>query len=229
VPEAELVSRVLQIIVIDLVLSGDNAVVIGMAAHPLARRERMYAICIGGAVAIALRISLTYGAALLLTVPALRAVGGVVLLWIGFKLLEQEKAAEAGGKAASTLLGAVGTILVADFIMSLDNVLGVAAASRGELLLLLFGLIVSMVILMVGGSVFAELIDRLWWLAYVGAAVIVWTGVDMVQDDAMMLQWIGLPGVARWSVNLLATIVVVLLAHRVHRVPLRITTRSERT
>jgi YjbE family integral membrane protein len=156
-------------------------------------------------------------------------VGGVVLLWIGFKLLEQEKEAEAGGKTASTLLGAVGTILVADFIMSLDNVLGVAAASRGELLLLLFGLIVSMVILMVGGSVFAELIDRLWWLAYLGAAVIVWTGVDMVQEDAMMLQWIGLPDVARWTVNLLATIVVVLVAHRVHRVPLRLTTRSERT
>jgi YjbE family integral membrane protein len=229
VPEAELVSRVLQIIVIDLVLSGDNAVVIGMAAHPLPQRQRMYAIVIGGSAAIALRITLTYGAALLLLVPALRAVGGLVLLWIGFRLLEQEEAAETGGKTASTLLGAVGTILLADLIMSLDNVLGVAAASRGELVLLLFGLIVSMAILMVGGSVFAGLIDRLWWLVYVGAAVIAWTGADMIQDDAMIMQRVALPEPARWTVDLLVTVVVLLVAHRVHRAPYRLTTRSERT
>jgi YjbE family integral membrane protein len=228
-PEAELVSRVLQIIVIDLVLSGDNAVVIGMAAHPLPRRQRMYAIAIGGAAAIALRVGLTYVAALLLLVPALRAVGGVLLLWIGFKLLEQEEAAEGGGKVASTLLGAIGTILLADLIMSLDNVLGVAAASHGDLILLGFGLVVSMAILMVGGGVFAELIDRMWWLAYLGAAVIVWTAADMVQDDAMIAQWVALPDLARWTVDLLVTIGVLIIAHHVHRAPLRLTTRSERT
>src|SRR5262249_56318380 len=92
-----------------------------------------------------------------------------VLLWVGFRLLEVSEAAEEH-KQATTLLGAIGTILLADVIMSLDNVLGVAAVSHGEVILLAFGLIVSMAVLMVAGGLIAELIDRLWWLAYLGAA-----------------------------------------------------------
>src|SRR5262249_62254904 len=92
-----------------------------------------------------------------------------VLLWVGFRLVEVSEAAEEH-KQATTLLGAIGTILLADLIMSLDNVLGVAAVSHGEVILLAFGLIVSMAVLMVAGGLIAELIDRLWWLAYLGAA-----------------------------------------------------------
>jgi YjbE family integral membrane protein len=193
VPELspELISRILQIILIDLVLSGDNAVVIGMAAYPLPRKQRRIAILFGGGAAIVLRITLTSVAALLLGLPALKAVGGLLLLWIGFRLLEQSETDET--KQASTLMGAIGTILLADFIMSLDNVLGVAAASHGDVVLLIFGLLFSMAILMVGGSVFAELIERLWWLAYLGAGVIAWTGADMVQEDALVLQFVVLP------------------------------------
>src|SRR6266850_1530609 len=137
----ELISRVLQIILIDLVLSGDNAVVIGMAARPLPRRQRRLAIVFGGGAAIVLRIALTAGAALLLGLPALKAIGGLLLLWIAVRLLEPVGAPDEA-KSATTLAGAIGTILLADFIMSLDNVLGVAAASRADVLLLIFGLLV---------------------------------------------------------------------------------------
>jgi YjbE family integral membrane protein len=221
VPEvsAELVSRILQIILIDLVLSGDNAVVIGMAARPLNHRQRRLAIVIGGGAAIVLRITLTSVAALLLGLPALKAAGGIVLLWIGVRLLEPESSADDKTRASTTMAGAIGTILVADFIMSLDNVLGVAAASHGDVPLLIFGLLFSMAILMVGGSVFAGLLDRLWWLAYLGAAVIAWTGADMVQEDALMAQLVVLPDVARWTVDALATVMVIVVARRMYRAP----------
>jgi YjbE family integral membrane protein len=219
VPEfsAELISRILQIVLIDLVLSGDNAVVIGMAARPLPRRQRRLAILFGGGAAIVLRITLTAVAALLLGLPALRAIGGLLLLWIAVRLLQPDEHADGGARAASTLVGAIGTILLADFIMSLDNVLGVAAASHGDLPLLLFGLILSMAILMVGGSVFAEVIDRQWWLAYLGAAVIAWTGADMLQEDDLVLQVVRLPEIARYSIDALAAVAVIVIARRLYR------------
>ena len=212
---ADLVSRVLQIILIDLVLSGDNAVVTGMAAHPLPRKQRRVAILVGGGAAIVLRITLTSVAAMLLGLPALKAVGGLVLLWIAFKLLEENEPG-GGTKQDTTLFGAIGTILLADFIMSLDNVLGVAAASHGDVVLLIFGLVFSMAILMVGGSVFAELVDRLWWLAYLGAAVIAWTGIDMLQEDALVLPFVALPDLARVLVDAVGAAVLVVVAHRAH-------------
>jgi YjbE family integral membrane protein len=220
VPEfsAELISRILQIVLIDLVLSGDNAVVIGMAARPLHDRQRKLAIVIGGGAAIVLRVTLTSIAALLLGLPALKAIGGAVLLWIAVRLLEPQTP-ESETKAATSLAGAIGTILLADFIMSLDNVLGVAAASHGDVPLLIFGLLVSMAILMVGGSVFANLLDRLWWLAYLGAAVIAWTGADMIQDDGLINQVIAAPDVMRWTINAIVTVAVILIARRIYRIP----------
>jgi YjbE family integral membrane protein len=220
VPEftPELISRILQIVVIDLVLSGDNAVVIGMAARPLHDRQRMLAIVIGGGAAIVLRVTLTSVAALLLGLPALKAIGGAVLLWIAVRLLEPD-AHDTETKAATSLGGAIGTILLADFIMSLDNVLGVAAASHGDVPLLIFGLLVSMAILMVGGSLFANLLDRLWWLAYLGAAVIAWTGADMIQDDGLVTQIIATPDLMRWTINAIVTVAVILIARRIYRMP----------
>jgi YjbE family integral membrane protein len=213
----DLIPRILQIILIDLVLSGDNAVVIGMAAHPLPRRQRRLAILIGGGAALGLRVSLTAVAALLLGLPALKAIGGVLLLWIAFRLLEQEEESAEGVKSATTMRGAITTILLADFVMSLDNVLGVAAASGGDVSLLLFGLVVSMAIVMLGGSIIANLIDRLWWLAYVGALVIAWTGADMIQEDHLVAGVAELPPLARMMFSGLISCVVVALAHLVHR------------
>lgn len=222
----ELISRIVQIILIDLVLSADNAVVIGMAAQPLPPRQRRLAILFGGGAAVVLRVLLTGAAAWLLGLPALKAIGGVLLLWIAFQLLAPEHDTK-DVKTASTLRAAITTILIADVIMSLDNVLGVAAASGGDIALLVFGLVVSMAIVMFGGGLIADLIDRLWWLAYVGAAVIAWTGSEMLQEDAIVMGLASLPFPVTIAVNALVTVAVVGLAHLVHRRP-RALRRSER-
>jgi YjbE family integral membrane protein len=214
----ELAGNLIQIVIINIVLSGDNAVVIGMAAHPLPSRQRQVAIMVGGGVAIVLRVVLTAVAALLLGLPALRAIGGVLLLWIAFQLLEEMTEEREPGGSKVGLWSAISTILVADVIMSLDNVLGVAAASNGDVGLLIFGIAVSMLIVMFGGSVFAELIDRLWWLTYLGAAVIAWTGVEMALSDALLLPLVqSLPESLRLLITALISVVVVGAAHLAHR------------
>jgi YjbE family integral membrane protein len=208
---------VLGIVLIDLVLSGDNAIIIGMAAHRLPPRQRRLAIIFGGGAAIVLRIALTAAAALLLTLPGLQAVGGLLLLWIAFKLLKEEEETHEGVKAAARLREAVLTILLADVVMSLDNVLGVAAASSGNLALLLFGLALSVAILMFGGSLVAQFLDRLWWLAYLGAGVIAWTGTDMLLKDPVVAHVGVLAEEVQLVVTALVTVSTLVLAHFVHR------------
>jgi YjbE family integral membrane protein len=215
----ETLSAVLGIVLIDLVLSGDNAIVIGMAAHRLPPRQRRWAVIIGGGAAVVLRIALTAIAALLLTIPGLQAFGGLLLLWIAFKLLKQEEESTEGVKAASTLRDAIFTILVADFVMSLDNVLGVAGASGGNMTLLIFGLALSVSILMLGGGLVAQMMDRMWWLAYVGSAVIAWTGVDMFLEDPVVHSWNVIPDEEGLQMVLTAaaTVAVLDVTHFVHR------------
>jgi YjbE family integral membrane protein len=205
------------IIIINLVLSGDNAVVIGMAARRLPARERRIAIVLGGLIAIVLRIVLTVLAARLLQLSGLRIGGGILLIWIGFKLLKEEEAAE-GVKAATSMRDAVMTILVADLVMSTDNVLGVAAASHNNDVLLIFGLVGSMAIILGMGSIVANLINRFAWLSYVGAAVIIWTGALMIFDDPVIARraWISHP--IEYISAAAITVAVTLFAHWFHRV-----------
>jgi YjbE family integral membrane protein len=208
-------SAVASIVLIDLVLSGDNALVIGMAARGLPPAQRRQAIVGGGVAAAVLRISLTAVAALLLGVPGLRAVGGVLLLWIAFRLLK--KPDEHGPEhAAGSLREAVLTILVADVVMSLDNVLGVAGASHGDLTLLLFGLVLSVAILMVGGSIVASLVNRFWWLTYLGSAVIAWTGVGLILEDEALGHVLDVPSWVELPITVLVVGVVLAAAHWVH-------------
>ncbi|HEX3247012.1 MAG TPA: TerC family protein [Chloroflexota bacterium] len=215
----ETLSAILGIVLIDLVLSGDNAIVIGMAAHRLPARQRRWAVLIGGGSAIALRIALTAIAAMLLTIPGLQAFGGLLLLWIAFKLLKQEGESSEGVKEASSLRDAVVTILVADFVMSLDNVLGVAGASGGDMTLLIFGLALSVTILMLGGSLVSQMMDRMWWLAYVGSAVIAWTGVDMFLEDPVVHSLGVIPEEEELQLLLTvaATLTVLTITHFTHR------------
>ena len=207
-----------QIILIDLVLSGDNAVVIGMAAHRLPARQRKTAILIGGGAAIVLRIFLTAIAALLLKLSGLQLAGGLLLIWIAFRLLKEEEESKEGVKVAKSMREAIATILVADFIMSLDNVLGVAGASHGDMRLLLFGLILSMAILMLMGNLVANLINRFVWLSYVGAAVIAWTGGLMIFEDPVILrraEWVTKP--IAYALAAVITVGVTAFAHWFHR------------
>lgn len=208
-------SAVASIVLIDLVLSGDNALVIGMAAHGLPSAQRRQAIVAGGVAAAVLRIALTAVAALLLGVPGLRAVGGLLLLWIAFRLLK--KPDEHGSeRAPGSLREAVLTILVADVVMSLDNVLGVAGASHGDLMLLLFGLALSVAVLMVGGSLVASLVNRFWWLTYLGSAVIAWTGVGLVLEDEALGSVLDVPTWVELPITVLVVGVVLAAAHWVH-------------
>jgi len=214
-----LIANIARIIIIDLALSGDNALLIGMAAHRLPPHQRRKAIIIGGAGAIGLRIILTVIAAMLLLVPGLELAGGLLLIWIGFRLLEQEEESHKDVKAASSMKEAIVTILVADFIMSTDNVLGVAGASEGNIALLLFGLVLSMAILMFMGSLVVDLLNRFWWLAYVGSGVIVWTGTLMFIRDPLIGKYLGF--VLHVSAHVYAvtvTAATLMAAHWYHRI-----------
>ena len=213
----DFLSALIRIVVIDLVLSGDNAVVIGMAAHRLKPSERKTAILVGGGAAIALRIALTAIAALLLRLSGLRLMGGVLLVWIGFKLLREDTGHE-GIKEAGSLRDAITTILVADFIMSTDNVLGVAAASNGNISLLIFGLMFSMAILMFMGSLVANLVNKFWWLSYAGSAVIAWTGAAMMFEDPLTHDRLAVYGsVVEYAAKILVTVGTLAFAHWFHR------------
>lgn len=215
----EILSAIISIVVVDLTLSGDNAIVIGMAAHSLPHRQRRFAIIFGGAAAIVLRIANTAVASQLLLLPALKAIGGVVLVWIAFKLLREEEEHHEEGKVAASFWAAIWTILVADFVMSLDNILTVAAISRGNVALLAFGLLLSMAILMFAGSIVAEMINRMWWLVYVGSALVAWFGAGMVLEDDLVHPWT--QQVAPQAINLivpaLTVLLVVALSHWFHR------------
>jgi len=178
----------IQIVIIDLALSGDNAIVIGMAAASLPFDQRKKAIIIGGACAIILRILLTGIAAFLITIPALSALAGAVLFWVAWKLLRLEVAGNGESeehkvKQAQNFRQAILLILTADFMMSLDNVLSVAGAAHGSVVLLIIGLLVSMPLLMTAGGFISKLIDRFRWIPFVGAAVICFTAMRMILED----------------------------------------------
>jgi YjbE family integral membrane protein len=173
------------IILIDLVLSGDNTLVIGVAAHRLPPRQRRIAVVAGGALAIALRILFTLIAAFLLRVPYLHLVGGLLLLGVAAKVIREEEELERGLAAPGKdgLWPAILTIVFADAAMSLDNVLGVAGAAGDDLTLLVLGLVLSMALMILAGNAIANLLNRYRWLAYLGAAVIAWTGAAMALRD----------------------------------------------
>lgn len=213
----ELIAAGFSIVLINLVLSGDNAVVIGMAAHRLPAHQRRMAIVLGSGAAIVLRVILTAVATILLQLSWIRLIGGALLLWIAFKLLEEEEEQHGGTGKAEGFYEAISTIIVADFVMSVDNILGVAAAAHGDLALLIFGLAFSMVVVMVGGSLIASMIDRFWWLAYVGSAVIAWTGAEMMFEDAVVVELLGEPSALTYVLVAAITLATLGLAHYVYR------------
>ncbi len=182
----QVVTTVLGLIVVNLVLSGDNAVVIGMAAHRLQGRQRTLAIIFGGIAAIVLRVLFTVAAAFLLMVPALQFVGGAMLVWISWKLLGEEISDEEGGKQAASLMEAIWIITLADLIMSLDNILAVAAVAAGNFAALIGGLVMSMPLVLFCGGIVAALMSRFPWLNYVGAILIAYTAGEMMLQDKLV-------------------------------------------
>jgi YjbE family integral membrane protein len=191
----ELLSAVAGIVLVDLALSGDNALVIGAAAAGLPRRQRWIAIFFGGAGAIVLRILFASIASFLLLLPWLQAIGGLILLIIAIRLLvdrqekqqstseEQEVASQTTQRTARSFFAALLTILVADVTMSLDNVLAVGALSHGNFLALSIGILLSIAIVLVGSTLVAEVMKWFPWLLDVAALVLAWTGANMMLHD----------------------------------------------
>ncbi len=183
-------SSIIQIVVNDLVLSGDNAVVIAMAAHRLPRPQRRMAILCGMVGAIALRVFFTFVLAQLLNKPYLRLLGGMILVWISLKLLVQEETSGPEVRAAGGQLKAIWTIIQADIVMSLDNMLAVGGASEGNVWLILFGLVLSIAVIMTSSAWIADRMDRYPILVAVGAAVLAWTAAEMMLEDVRVAEFL---------------------------------------
>jgi YjbE family integral membrane protein len=173
-----------KIIVANVILSGDNAVVIALAAHGLEERLRRPAILIGSLGAILMLIIFCGIVNYLLTIPYLKLVGGALLLWIGVKLLaEEEDEGEGKIKAHGTLLAAVGTITLANTVMSLDNAIAMAAAAHGDMTMIVIGLIISVPVIMLGATLISSVLDRFPWVAIVGAGLIGWIAGEVIAGD----------------------------------------------
>jgi YjbE family integral membrane protein len=174
-----------KIIWINIILSGDNAVVIALAARSLPPHQQRKAVLWGSGAAVLMRIALTVVAVQLLALPYLQIIGGLLLLWIGVQLLGDEDDGEGEAKEYGTLMAAVRTILIADLVMSLDNVIAVAAAAKGSLTLLVLGLAISIPLVIFGSTLMIKLMERFPIIVVLGAALIGWVGGETIAGDAV--------------------------------------------
>lgn len=172
-----------KIIWINILLSGDNALVIALACRSLEPRQRMWGMILGAGVAVFLRIIFTFIVASLLALPYLKLVGGIALLIIAAKLLVPEKHEEDNVQAAQHLWAAVKIVAVADIIMSLDNVIAVAAAANGSVVLLVLGLLISIPMIIAGAAIIMALLDRVPALVWLGAALLGWVAGEVIATD----------------------------------------------
>ena len=176
----------LLIIWINIILSGDNAVVIALAARSLPPEQQKKAILFGSGAAVVLRIGLTVVAAMLMNLEYLQIVGGALLLWIGAQLLEGEDDDEGESSEHSSMFSAIRTILIADLVMSLDNVIAVAAAAKGDQVLLIIGLAISIPMVIFGSTLMIKLMERFPIIITLGAALIGWVGGETMASDAVL-------------------------------------------
>ena len=178
------------IVVIDLVLAGDNAIVIALAARNLPRHLKMRAIVWGTVGAIVVRTLLTLGVVWLLKIPGLMLAGGLMLLWIAHRLLTEHEGEEHDVSPAASFWGAMQTIVVADAVMGLDNVLAVAGAASGNSVLVVCGLVISIPIVIWGSTMILKWIERFPSIIYVGGAVLAWTAAKMAIGEPFVRDWL---------------------------------------
>lgn len=210
-------SALLAIVLIDLVLAGDNAIVIALAARNLPAHLRTKAIAWGTVGAIVVRAGMTLGVVWLLNVPGLMLVGGAGLVWIAYKLLQDDGEDEHGDVGATTFWGAMRTIVVADALMGIDNVLGVAGAAHGDFALVIVGLLLSVPIMVFGSNVVLKLVQRYPVIIQIGAAVLAFTAAKMIVAEPWLSGLFGTPKEAsesqimvRWAVE--GSIIIGVLA-----------------
>ena len=182
---------ILQIIAIDIVLGGDNAIVIALACKNLPEKQRKLGIFYGALGAIILRVIMVFFATSLLLISGLKIIGGLLLLWIGVKLiLDNGKKNSIKVSQEKNLFGAIKTIIIADFIMSLDNSVAIAAAADGNIYLVIFGLLLSIPIIIWGSSIILKLIDKYPVIIYLGSGLLGWIAADMIKTDILTLKYL---------------------------------------
>ena len=182
---------ILQIIAIDIVLGGDNAIVIALACKNLPEKQRKLGIFYGALGAIILRVIMVFFATSLLLISGLKIIGGLLLLWIGVKLiLDNGKETSIKVSQEKNLFGAIKTIIIADFIMSLDNSVAIAAAADGNIYLVIFGLLLSVPIIIWGSSIILKLIDKYPVIIYLGSGLLGWIAADMIKTDILTLKYL---------------------------------------
>ncbi|MCF2523376.1 TerC family protein [Bradyrhizobium sp. G127] len=179
-----------KIIWINVLLSGDNALVIALACRGLQPKQRVWGMVLGAGVAVLLRVIFTGIVASLMALPYLKLVGGLALLIIAAKLLVPEKEDEDGVQAAAHLWAAVRIVAIADIIMSLDNVIAVAAAANGSLVLMMLGLAISIPMIVAGAALIMALLDRLPALIWLGAALLGWIAGEVIATDPAVVPWL---------------------------------------
>lgn len=217
------VGRIVQIILLDLVLAGDNAVVIAMAAAALPVRQQRTAIVAGAFMAVVLRIGATLLMATLLQIAYLQLIGGIGVLWIAVRLLVGDEEAAMHDKQVRTIWGALWIICMADLIMSLDNMLAVAGAAEGDMGLIVFGLMLSIPIIVFCSSFITGLMNKYNGIAEIGAAILGYTGGHMIAGDDMVHNWgVGLVGESTytaidWGLRIGLAIAVILVARIIVR------------
>jgi YjbE family integral membrane protein len=209
--DGNFLGALLQIMLVNIVLSGDNAVVIALAARNLAPRHRRLAVLWGSGGAIVLRVALTIVTVRLLKIPFLQFVGGLLLIWIALQLLIEEDAPDGAHHAHGDIYGAVKTILIADIVMSLDNTLAIAAVAKGNLVLLGIGLLLSIPLIVLGSTVIMKFMDRFPVIVYIGAGLIAWTAGEMIHSDPAMRPY--LPPIIRENFWLAAIVTVAVIGY----------------
>lgn len=204
-----------KILMINLVLSGDNAVVIAMASKNLPAKQRSQAIWWGAIGAVGLRCVLTFAAVFLLGVPFIQAAGGLLLLWIAFKLLYDNED-HVGIRAETSIWKAIRVILAADFVMSLDNVLAIAALANGDIAIIIIGIAISIPIVVWGSNIIAVWLHRFPILVLLGSAILAYTAGEMLLRDSRLGTWLsGTNGLIHvWLPELLAAVVIIAGIYR---------------
>jgi YjbE family integral membrane protein len=219
---AEFFSALLAIIIIDLVLAGDNAIVIALAARNLPQHLQRVTIIAGTAAAVVVRIGMTLAIVWLLRIPGLLLAGGILLIWIAYKLLAPSPSMKNPAHASPVNAGlwtAIRTIVIADAVMGIDNMLGVAGAAQGEFLLVVFGLLISVPIMVLGSTLILKWVERYPIIIYVGATVLAWTAAKMIVHEPMVKGAIGQNDFIAWGLYALL-IGGVLVSGVIRRTPM---------
>ena len=206
----EFLWSLLTIVFIDLILAGDNAIVIGMAARNLPATQQKTAIFWGTFGAIGIRFLSSIVVVWLLQIPALMLIGGILLLWIAYKLLTEEKEHEIS--AETSILATVRTIVIADGVMGIDNVMAVAGVAHGNLPLVIVGILITIPIIIWGSTTFIKVVERFPAVLYLGGAVLAWTAGGMLTGDPLVTNRFDISASGEWAVNSLLVLGVLVLA-----------------